>query len=77
MPLGLISCGRCKPLLPIGFGYRAKWLGKCFSKRREEGRLTIFDIPPPGNLTLDRCKTIEAEMLKACAEVAASHDLVV
>lgn len=30
----------------------------------------------PRNLTRGLCKTIEAEILKACAEVAAKHGLV-
>jgi len=33
----------------------------------------MCEIAPPRNLTPGRCKTIEAEMLKACAEVAAKH----
>ena len=36
----------------------------------------MTDIAPPWNLTPGLCKTIEAEMLKACAEVAARHGLV-
>ncbi|NHM17533.1 hypothetical protein [Tritonibacter mobilis] len=35
----------------------------------------MTDIAPPWNLTPDLCKTIEAEMLKACADVAAKHGL--
>ena len=36
----------------------------------------MTDIAPPWNLTPGLCKTIEAEMLKACAEVAVKHGLV-
>jgi hypothetical protein len=36
----------------------------------------MSEIAPPRNLTTGLCKTIEAEMLKACAEVAAKHGLV-
>ena len=36
----------------------------------------MIDIAPPRNLRPGLCKTIEAEMLKACAEVAAKHGLV-
>ncbi|WP_412507456.1 hypothetical protein [Roseovarius sp. SYSU LYC5161] len=36
----------------------------------------MSDITPPRNLTPGLCKTIEAEMLEACAEVAARHGLV-
>ena len=35
----------------------------------------MTDIAPPWNLTPGLCKTIEAEMLKACADVAAKHGL--
>jgi len=33
-------------------------------------------VAPPRNLTVGLCKVIEAEMLKACAEVASRHGLV-
>ncbi|MCE6949677.1 hypothetical protein LAZ29_01850 [Cereibacter sphaeroides] len=33
-------------------------------------------VAPPRNLTPGLCKAIEAEMLKACSEVAARHGLV-
>ncbi len=36
----------------------------------------MSDIAPPRNLTPGLCNAIEAEMLKACAEVAAKHGLV-
>jgi len=36
----------------------------------------MSEIAPPRNLTPGLCKTIETEMLKACAEVAAKHGLV-
>ena len=36
----------------------------------------MSDIAPPRNLTPGLCKTIEAEMLKACNDVAAMHGLV-
>ena len=36
----------------------------------------MSEIAPPCNLTPSLCKTIEAEMLKACAEAAAKHGLV-
>lgn len=35
----------------------------------------MSEIAPPRNLTPGLSKTIEAEMLKACAEVAAKHGL--
>lgn len=38
--------------------------------------LLMSEITPPRNLTPGMCKKIEAEMLKACAEVAAKHGLV-
>lgn len=36
----------------------------------------MSNVAPPKNLTPGLCKTIEAEMLTACAEVAARHGLV-
>lgn len=36
----------------------------------------MSEIAPPRNLTPGLCKAIEAEMLRACAEVAARHGLV-
>ena len=36
----------------------------------------MSEIAPPRNLTLGLCKAIEAEMLRACAEVAVRHGLV-
>lgn len=36
----------------------------------------MSEIEPPRNLTPGLCKAIEAEMLRACAEVAARHGLV-
>jgi len=35
------------------------------------------EVAPPRNLTPGLCKAIEAEMLRACAEVAARHGLMV
>ena len=35
----------------------------------------MSEMAPPRNLTPGLCKTIEAEMLKACADVAAKHGL--
>jgi hypothetical protein len=36
----------------------------------------MSEIAPPRNPTLGLHKTIKAEMLKACADVAAKHGLV-
>lgn len=36
----------------------------------------MSEIAPPRNLTPGLCKAIEAEMLRACAEVAVRHGLV-
>lgn len=36
----------------------------------------MYEIVPPRNLTPVLCKAIEAEMLRACAEVAVRHGLV-
>ncbi|ROT98117.1 hypothetical protein [Histidinibacterium lentulum] len=36
----------------------------------------MSQIAPPRNLTPGLCRTVESEMLKACAEVAARHGLV-
>jgi hypothetical protein len=37
----------------------------------------MSEVAPPRNLTPGLCKAIEAEMLRACAEVAARHGLMV
>ena len=36
----------------------------------------MYEISPPRILTPGLCKKVEADMLKACAEVAAKHGLV-